>query len=168
MSNVLVIEPRKILQHATAIALFPEHEARLVDAIPEPALLEQCDAVIVDAVALRERNALSAEALHQMNRWSFPIVWIDGDAPQAPSAPNITIVKRPVSRDELRAAVATSLGRQLLLRARTESSPAPAGASAAGKMIRQKPGAAAAPKSQVIELLEVVEGSGAQEEKEKK
>jgi hypothetical protein len=170
MSNVLVIEPRKILQHATAIALFPEHEARLLDAIPEAALLEQCDAVIIDAVALRERNALSAEALHQMNRWNFPIVWIDGDRPQAPSAPNITIVKRPVSRDELRAAVATSLGRQLLLRGKTESSPAAASAtaSAAGKMIRPKPSAAAAQKSQVIELVEVVEASGAEEEKEKK
>jgi hypothetical protein len=84
MSNVLVIEPRKILQHATTIALFPDHEARIVDAIPEAALVYECDAVIVDAVALREINALSAQALRAMEEWKVPTVWIDGDAPQPP------------------------------------------------------------------------------------
>jgi hypothetical protein len=166
MSSVLVIQPRKILQHATAIALFPEHDTRMSDAIPEDSLA-QCDAVIVDAVALREKNALPVEALSRMSRWGLPIVWIDGDPPNAPAAANITVVKRPASRDELRAALATSLGRQLLLRPNAEA-PAEPNVTASGGMIRKKTRVAAGAESQVIELVEVVEASGAEEEEEKK
>ena len=165
MANVLVIEPRKILQHATAIALFPDHEARIVDAIPEAALVHDCDAVIVDALALREVNALPTKALNAMNEWSVPMVWIDNDTPQAPKCANLAIVKRPVSRDELRAALATCLGRELMLRARAEPA-RKQGASGAGKMIRQK--TAPAPNLRVIELVEVVEDDAGAESEDNK
>ena len=74
MSTVLVIEPRKILQHAATIALFPDHEARVVDGIPDAgaALLEQCDAVIVDArgaageLHLRKRTRLACQLLARL------------------------------------------------------------------------------------------------------
>ena len=69
MSNVLVIQPRKILQHATVIALFPDHEARVVETIPEAGLLCEYDAIIVDAVALREADGLSKERLKMMDEW---------------------------------------------------------------------------------------------------
>jgi hypothetical protein len=166
MSNVLVIEPKKILQHATAIALFPDHEARIVDAIPEAALVHECDAVIVDAVALREVNALPTKALNAMDEWTVPMVWIDTDAPQTPKCANLAVIKRPVSRDELRAALATCLGRQLMLRASTETA-ARQDPTGSGKMIRQKTAAAPAPTPHIIELVEVVEEEGA-ESKDKK
>ena len=153
MSNILVIEPRKLLQHATAIALFPDHEALIVDAVPEAARVPQCDAVIVDAVTLRETNALSAQALSAMDEWTVPMVWIDGDPPQAPQCGNLVIVKRPVSRDELRAALATCLGRELMAR----SGALQQGARGSGRTTRQKavPAPAAAPP--IIDLVEVVE-----------
>jgi hypothetical protein len=166
MSNVLVVEPRKILQHATAIALFPDHEARVVDAIPEARLAHECDAVIVDAVVLREVNGLPDEALQAISEWSVPIVWIDNDAPQPPACANLAIVKRPISRDELRAALATCLGRQLMLRANAAATPEPA-AAASGKMIKQK-AAAPAPKAAVIELVEVVEEAAPGDRRAKK
>jgi hypothetical protein len=155
MSNVLVIEPRKILQHATAIALFPEHEARIVDAIPEAAVLRECDAVIVDAVTLREANALSAQTLSAMEQWTSPVVWIDGDAPRAPNCANLVIVKRPVSRDELRAALATCLGRELMSRSSVGAADGQSGRGPA-KPTGQKTGPEQ--RAQVIELVEVVEG----------
>ena len=167
MSNVLVIEPRKLLQHATAIALFPDHEARVVDAVPEAALVHECDAVIVDAMALREINALSAQAVSAMDEWTVPMVWIDGDQPQAPKCANLAVVKRPVSRDELRAALAICLGRQLMLQASAE----PAfhqGATASGKMIRQKTPSGPVPRPRIIELVDVVEEEAPAKGKKKK
>jgi hypothetical protein len=167
MSNVLVIEPRKLLQHATAIALFPDHEARIVAAIPEAALVNEYNAVILDAVALREISALSGPALRAMDDWTVPMVWIDGDAPQAPNAVNLVVVKRPVSRDELRAALATCLGRELMLRPTAEAAQQQ-GAPSPGKIIRQKAAAAPAPAPRVIDLVEVVEQAAPAQRKEKK
>lgn len=165
MSNVLVIEPRQVLQHAAAIALFPDNEARIVEAIPEAPLAHECDAVIVDAVALREINALSAQALRAMDDWTVPMVWIDGDVPQAPNCANLAIVKRPVSRDELRAALATCLGRELMSHASAEAA-LQSGARSSGKTIRQKAAMATAPR--VIDLVEVVEEKTAADSKRKK
>jgi hypothetical protein len=165
MSNVLVIEPRKILQHATTIALFPDHEARIVDAIPQAVLVYECDAVIVDAVALREMNALSAQALRAMEEWKVPTVWIDGDTPQPPNCVNLVVVKRPVSRDGLKTALATCLGRELMSRASATAAP-PKNAPDGGKLIRPK--AAAAPGPRVIDLVEVVEEGAAADTKVKK
>jgi hypothetical protein len=155
MSNILVIEPRKLLQHATAIALFPEHEALIVDAIPEAVRVPECDAVIVDAVALREINALSAQALSAMDAWTVPMVWIDGDPPRAPQCGNLVIVKRPVSRDELRAALATCLGRELMARSGADGA-LQQGARVSGRT-RQKAAPAPAAAPPIIDLVEVVE-----------
>lgn len=166
MSNVLVIQPRKILQYATVIALFPDHEARVVNTIPEAALVHDCDAVIVDAVALRETNALPAATLRSMDGWTVPVVWIDADAAQAPKCANIAVVKRPVSRDELRTALATCLGRQLMLRANAERAPEKRPASS-GKMIRSTtPSPVSNPV--IIELIDAIEEGVPAQTKEKK
>jgi hypothetical protein len=156
MSNVLVIEPRKILQHATAIALFPDYEARIVDALPESARVQECDAVIVDAVALRQTNALSAQALRAIEGWKVPLVWIDADPPQAPDCVNLVIVKRPVSRDELRSALAACLGHALMSKAGAQSRPEQ-GVGGSATTIRQKAAATPVQPQEVIDLVEVVE-----------
>jgi hypothetical protein len=156
MSNILVVEPRRLLQHATAIALFPEHEARIIETIPEAGLVAEFDAVIVDAAALRETSALSAQALRAMEVWQAPMVWIDGDPPQAPKRDKLVIVNRPVSRDAMRAALAECLGQ--------DSKPGAGGAAAlaqgvrgAARTAREKAAAAPAKERRVIELVDVVE-----------
>jgi len=159
MSSILVIEPRKILQHATAIALFPEHEARMTVTIPEPSELQKFAAVIVDAAALRETSALSAQTLRAMETWKAPIIWVDGDPPQPPKRDKVVIVKRPVSRKAIRAALAQCLGQDL--------EPAAGGA---GDAAGENAAAAAAKERNVIELVDVVEAasSGKQSRGEKK
>ena len=166
MSHVLVIQPRKILQHAIAVALFPDHEVRMVEAVPEAALVHECDAAIVDAVALREINALSAEALSAMSGWTVPIVWIDGDAPQTPKRANLAVVKRPVARDELRAALATCVGRQLTSRASADTAPQ-GNAAGGGKMIGRKAVTAPVSNPPIIELVDVVKERAPAQTKEK-
>ena len=159
MSSILVIEPRKILQHATAIALFPEHEARMTATIPDPGELQQFAAVIVDAAALRETSALSAQTLRAMETWKAPIIWVDGDPPQPPRRDNLVIVKRPVSRKAIRAALAECLGQDV--------EPA---AGKAGNAAGENAAAVAAKGRNVIELVDVVEAasSGKQSKREKK
>jgi len=159
MSTILVIEPRKILQHATAIALFPEHEARMAETIPEAGELQKFAAVIVDAAALRETSALSAQTLRAMETWKAPIIWVDGDPPQPPKRDKLVIVKRPVSRKAIRAALAQCLGQDF------EPAADRAGDTAGGSA-----SAPAAKARNVIELVDVVEPapSGNQRKGEKK
>jgi hypothetical protein len=109
MSTILVIEPRKILQHATALALFPDHDARMISTVPETEALLDCAAVIVDAAVLRETGELPAQAMRAMEQWDTPMVWIDGDSPAPPNRDKLVVVKRPVSRMAMREALGQCL-----------------------------------------------------------
>jgi hypothetical protein len=111
MSTILVIEPRKILQHATALALFPDHDARMMTTVPETEALIDCAAVIVDAAVLRETGGLPAQAIRAMEKWDTPMVWIDGDSPAPPNRDKLIVVKRPVSRTAMREALALCLAK---------------------------------------------------------
>jgi hypothetical protein len=135
MSTILVIEPRKILQHAIALALFPDHDARMMTTIPETEALRDCAAVIVDAAILRETDGLPAQATRTMEKWDTPMVWIDGDSPAPPNRHNLVVVKRPVSRMVMREALAQCLAQS-------------AGAAHTGTETNER---------DVIELVDVVE-----------
>jgi hypothetical protein len=94
-----------------------------------------------------------------METWKAPIIWVDGDPPQPPKRDKLVIVKRPVSRKAIRAALAQCLGQDL--------EPA---AGRAGDAAGENAAAAAAKKRNVIELVDVVEAasSGKQSKGEKK
>jgi hypothetical protein len=111
MSTILVIEPRKILQHATALALFPDHDARMMTTVPETEALIDCAAVIVDAAVLRETGGLPAPAMRALEKWDTPMVWIDGDSPAPPNRDKLIVVKRPVSRTAMREALVQCLAK---------------------------------------------------------
>jgi hypothetical protein len=152
MSAILVIEPRKILQHATAVALFPEHEARMFETVPEAGEIEEFAAVIVDAAALREASGLSAQALRAMETWKAPMVWVDGDPPLPPKRDKLVIVKRPVSRQAIRAALAECLAQEFET------------GGGAGNSTRDNAAAATVKERNVIELVDVVEEAAARKQ----
>jgi hypothetical protein len=77
MSRILVIQPHKMLQHAFSIALFPEHQVEVAETMPDAAALKDVDLVIVDAAALRERDAMAAGELRDVQNWKTPTIWID-------------------------------------------------------------------------------------------
>jgi hypothetical protein len=111
MSKVLVIEPYRILQQAVAIALYPEHDVQLMDIISESLDPKDFDAAIVDAASLREKSGLNAQELRTIYGWKLPMIWIDGEASGEGSPPNkIVILKQPISRNALMAALAECLG----------------------------------------------------------
>lgn len=100
-----------MLQHAIALSLFPQHQARMTTSIPESSEIKDVDAVIVDAASLRESHGLSAQATGSLQTWNVPIIWIDSvDSSLTPSNENLVVVKTPIAKQSLQAAVAKCLG----------------------------------------------------------
>jgi hypothetical protein len=110
MSTILIVEPYTVLQHAIVVALFPEHQIRIAEAVPDSP--GDADIVIVDAAGLRERSGLSSAELHRIVEWHRPIIWIDGvnrAEPNADAIVNFVRLGIPLKRDELKTMVAECL-----------------------------------------------------------
>jgi len=80
MSKILVIEPHRILQQAIAIALYPENDVELKDAIPESLNVKDFDAVIVGAASLEEKSGLGGQGIHTIRVWKLPTIWIEDES----------------------------------------------------------------------------------------
>jgi hypothetical protein len=111
MSKILVIQPHKILQHAIALSLFPQHQARMTTSIPDLSAIKDVDAVIVDAASLQETHGLSAQAIHSLQSWNVPIIWIDSvDSSLTPSNENLVVVNTPIVKESLQSALDQCVG----------------------------------------------------------
>ncbi len=151
MSRIFIVEPRKMLRHAFAVALSPEHEIEIAKAIPPPEPLQGADVAIVDAASLRQTG--SAPDPRAAQSWRVPIIWID-DQP-AGAAENIFCLKPPVEREALKRAIAERAQR---------SDKSASGAEAKGRRAaaprnkpQEKSSQPAADEKNLIELVDVVE-----------
>jgi hypothetical protein len=111
MSKILVVQPYKMLQQAIALFLFPQHQARMTNSIPDSSEIRDVDAAIIDAAALRETEKLSSQAIRSLEEWKIPIVWIDTvKSPLAPSNDNLVWVNTPIAKQSLQSALTQCLG----------------------------------------------------------
>jgi hypothetical protein len=158
MSKILLIEPSRMLQHAFVLALFPEHDVEII-AEPRPAM--SCslgvDLAIIDAAALRQRNALITDLHDASGGWELPTIWIDTTSAADSASSRMIQLALPFSREELRAAVAKLLhaapaGKQL----EAGRAHAPAAASRRGRSPKPVSSDHESGKK-IIELVEVVE-----------
>ncbi len=109
MSKVLLIEPDKMLRQAFMVALFPEFQIEVVEAMPD-AEPKDFDAMIVDAAALQGREPELASKIRAVVAWRLPIIWIDGDRPaHAPDRAKCIRLRRPVAKEVLCRALAQCL-----------------------------------------------------------
>jgi hypothetical protein len=162
MSKILVIEPYRILQQGIAISLYPENDVLLIDGVPENLNSNDFDAAIVDAASLREKNALDAAALHAIQQWKIPTIWIEGDVPERVSSRgSVVTLRRPLGRQALVAALRDCLGagssekRNAAVAEQNEDRRVtPKGAA------KEKTSAVTAA-AEIIELTEIVEETGA-------
>lgn len=160
MSRIFVVQPHRMLQQAVIVALFPEHQVRVSDKIPEAEPSPYADLVIIDAGALRDRGCLSAGDIRALQSWQIPIVWIGSEA-FGDSAPpkNRLQITAPLKRDELRAAVTECLRSSLV----EQAAPGPARKPAEVLLVRKKTAgrkpdrAVAVNRQEIIELVEVIE-----------
>jgi hypothetical protein len=109
MSKVLLVEPDKMLRQAFIVALFPEFEIQVVDALPDVAP-KDVDVLIVDAAARLKQDPESAPKIRVVAKWNLPIIWIDADRPAQNAHPaHFTRLNGPVAKDTLRRALAQCL-----------------------------------------------------------
>ena len=109
MTKLLVVEPDKMLRQAFTVALFPEFQIQVVDALPDAAP-KDVDALIVDAAALQGRESESAPRMPAVAQWHLPIIWIEGGHPaRAPDCGHCIRLNRPVAKEALRRALAQCL-----------------------------------------------------------
>jgi len=160
MSKIFIVQPHKMLRHAFAVALSPDHEIEISKTMPAPADLQGSDLAIVDAASLRERGALIAPDLDAVQAWKIPTIWIDNDLTnQAPKRDKVLRLKAPIDKETLKKTVAQCLGRSGANQpaAKTKSrAPAPALSKARPPEAKSSQTAVDAEKK-FIELVDIVE-----------
>jgi hypothetical protein len=109
MSKILVVQPYKMLQHALVIALFPEHQVKIVEKLPTDWAAEGADLAIIDAVALRGKTSTTANELRALENGRLPILWIDTETNAGDAPSKLARLTPPLTKEELRTAVAELL-----------------------------------------------------------
>jgi len=156
MSTVWLVEPDKMLRHAFTVALFPEFQIEVVDALPVTAP-DDVDVLIVDAAALQDREPEAARRSDALANWHLPIIWIDGDQPaQAPDRDQCIRLNRPVAKDALRRALAQCLSATTMAKSTVSAEPVK---TPVRKKTRTKKAVetATGETRNIIELVDVVE-----------
>src|SRR3989338_4611112 len=160
MGKILLIEPQKILQQAISLFLFPEHEVRVEDeAGAAVSSFQDYDLVIIDGDALRERNRLTPEVLRAIQGCKTPTLWLEEEAAsQAPKRDKLVVVKKPLEKGALEAAVGDFLSPGLSRDRGGTATPAPGRGGAAKGVSKKKPVEQTEQSAfQFIDLVEVVD-----------
>jgi len=158
MSRLLIIEPNRMLRYGLAMALTPDHVFQFVDAPPAASQAREFDALIVDAVMLRQVEAGKLVEIEAIDRWPVPTLWIDDLESASPPRVKAVTLKPPVQREQLLRALFDCLnppGEQRPVGKRSEAG-APKPAKPRPKKVKE-PEAALADGNDVIELIELVE-----------
>jgi hypothetical protein len=160
MSKILVVEPRKIMQQAIRLALYPDHEVQLETNLSdkEPSVTKDFDLVIIDAAALRDVNVSSAQHLRAVQGWKIPKIWIDeAEWVQAPGRDKFVVLTKPIQKETLQSAVATCLGVSLPEKQNGTGRLSATGAIGSSGMTASH--SHTTPRPTIIELVDVVEES---------
>jgi hypothetical protein len=151
MSKIFVVEPHRMLQQAIALFLFPAHEVQIVEVVPESLPANDFDALIIDAASLQETKGMAGQPMRVVQDWKVPTVWIEsGGSSEITKRDNLVLMHRPIDREALQSALAMCLEHSTALRRN--------GTAAEDKETASE----AAPKSGVIELVDVVEDDASQ------
>jgi hypothetical protein len=110
MSKILLVEPYAMLQHALIVALFPEHQVQIVEDLgTAEAAAEGADLVIIDGVALRQRDAAAPGEIRALQTRPVPIIWIDSGTTADEASAKTVRLAPPFTKEELKTAVADLL-----------------------------------------------------------
>jgi hypothetical protein len=159
MTKIFIVQPHKMLRHAFAVALSPDHEVEISKTMPASADLQGSDLAIVDAASLRERSSLTAPELHTIQSWKIPIIWIDDDVEiQAPTRDKLLRLKAPIDKETLKKTVTQCLGQSDANQpAPKTKSRAPAALSNVKPPETKSPQSAVDAEKKFIELVDIVE-----------
>jgi len=138
------------------MALFPNHQVQLLEALPEVAPID-FDAMIVDAAALREQDSLADSDLKTLQNWKVPLLLIEPDGGEKMiDRAHLVRLRRPVVKEKLQKALTDCLAGASV----TNTNPAERvdpGAKPKSKSKKQKAAVRVASAINYIELVDVVE-----------
>jgi len=159
MGKVLIIQRRKMLRQALALALFPDHDVQIAESIPESSGVQDFDAVIVDAASIGETSGTAAQGIRAVQSWQVPTIWVEGaQSLQAPKREKLVCIQRPFAKNVLQSALAECLA--LASRAKRNATARSQESPSAGKARAKERGTGGASESKearVIELVDIVE-----------
>lgn len=107
MGKILLVEPRRILQHALRLFLSREHEIEVRRSIgaAELGAVKGYDLLILDASAASEEESAARIALAP-EAAAVPVIWLRGeDEPRPPAREKLAVLTKPLDRKALKTTV---------------------------------------------------------------
>jgi hypothetical protein len=162
MGKIVLIEPRKVLQQAIALSLFPEHDVQVKETVDAAEInaFHDIDLLVVDAAGLRENEKLSPEINRAIQDSKVPTMWIEeGESNHPPKREKLAVVMKPIDSAAFQSALTI-----LLSPSSAKKEPQKKAAPAEQKAEKSKGGAkkvargtAEQSAADLIDLVEVVE-----------
>lgn len=112
MSNIVLIEPYRILQQAIALSLAQEHKVQVRESITGAELqaLKECDLLVIDAASLAEMKLLTPELVRMMQGSETPMLWLEDEKSlDRPKREKFQVLKKPLEQKVFKEAVGNLL-----------------------------------------------------------
>ena len=112
MSNIVLIEPYRILQQAIALSLAQEHKVEVRESISGSDLqaLKECDLLVVDAASLVEKKLLTPDLVQMLQGSVTPMLWLEDEKSlERPEREKCQVLKKPLEQKAFKEAVGNLL-----------------------------------------------------------
>jgi hypothetical protein len=176
VSNILLIEPFRILQQAIALSLASEHQVEIRATINPDELRSVTgrDLVILDASALYEKHLLTADMILAIEGCGMPVIWLEDESTaERPDTTKLRAVRKPLEPKALKDAIYSLLADRSCAKgvAVGVEAKVPRPTPVKRKEGKQTSGAAEQSSFEFIDLIDVVgelpaEGAGKRSERE--
>ncbi|HEV8341602.1 MAG TPA: hypothetical protein VGR30_04455 [Candidatus Binatia bacterium] len=170
MSQILLIEPYKVLRQAITLFLSPDHEIKVQEdtkGLTGESLVEY-DLIVVDGTALRETGQLSPEFTRALQATRAKIFWLEeDDAPPSVKKEEWVILRKPIERQTFERALTNLFSPQQVRRGPKVDALSPSNPKVERSSKRRQPEDLRQATLQFIELTDAVEEASSTK-KEKK
>ena len=161
MGKILLISPKRILNQAISLYLFPQHDVQVKSSLEEidPKALQEYDLLIVDAPAGADSKS-GTEVTRSIQKLKTPTLWLEGDgSTHPPKRERILSLKMPIEREAFQKALDDLLATNKPAKGKSGSQ---GGGGAGGQAPKNRGGRSEAKSqegesSQFIDLVDIVE-----------
>ena len=161
MGKILLISPKRILNQAISLYLFPQHDVQVKSSLEEidPKALQEYDLLIVDAPAGADGKS-GTEVTRSIQKLKTPTLWLEGDgSTHPPKRERILSLKMPIEREAFQKALDDLLATNKPAKGKSGSQGA---GGTGGKTPKNRVGRSEAKSqegesSQFIDLVDIVE-----------
>ena len=108
MSNIVLVEPYRILRQAMTLSLAQEHKVQVRESISGADLqaLKECDLLVVDAASLAQEKLLTPELIQMLQGFGAPVLWLeDENQLERPKREKFQVLKKPLEQNAFKEAV---------------------------------------------------------------